>query len=496
MRIQTKHHILIALAMLLTAPLASWGQETIPAVMSPKILPSAAILNIQRADGKPAIGTAFLGVKDGMLVTALHIIRNAVRVTATFPNGEEFDCSGIIDKDERRNLALIRIKAFGRPMLKIDPAELPAGEKLFCPVVKDGAFGMVETSVLEAVIKGGIKFYHLAGEIPGGNSGAPIITSRGEVAGVHVTITQDGKDMEMALPSAYILGLEPSLPVQPWTQAAAQPSPGSSAAQAPGNSAAGGLNAAVDAGLAAALIKVHDFWSSYTQFSERIYSITRYGNLGRLDLYKVQSDLDNDIAQLSWLRTDDPLRQKLIQATGQLLAKEKQALEYDINCANLNKDTPPSKAMPQAEDFGRRASALLHSIPGQVQSLHPDFRQLSQGSPEFLNALPTEMRYFLGVVDRRSKLTLGVYNSAKNPFYIMGLMQSTLSEKLGLRAGDTIISAGGRTFKAGDDIEDFKLMIEANPGGVLEVAVDRGGKMKPLSMKIPPDVLQKYLRNP
>ena len=130
MRIQNKHYILIALAMLLTAPLASWGQETIPAGVSPKILPSVAILNIQRADGKPAIGTAFLGVKDGMLVTALHIIRDAVRVTATFPNGEEFDCSGIIDKDERRNLALIRIKAFGRPMLKIDPAELAAGEKL------------------------------------------------------------------------------------------------------------------------------------------------------------------------------------------------------------------------------------------------------------------------------------------------------------------------------------------------------------------------------
>jgi len=488
MRIQNKHHILIALAMLLTAPLVSWGQETIPGGVSPKILPSVAILNIQRADGKPAIGTAFLGVKDGMLVTALHIIRDAVRVTATFPNGEEFDCSGILDKDERRNLALIRIKAFGRPMLKIDPAELAAGEKLFCPVVKNGAFGVVETSVLEAVIKGGIKFYHLAGEIPGGNSGSPIINSRGEVAGVHVTITQDGKDMEMALPSAYILGLEPSLPVQPWTQAAAQPAPGSSAARGP--------NAAVDASLAATLFEVHDFWSSYTLFSERIYSITRYGNLGRLDLYKVQSDLDNDIAQLGWLKTDDPLRQKLIQATGQLLAKEKQALEYDINCANLNKNTPPSKAVPQAEDFGRRATALLHSIPGQVQSLHPDFRQLAQGSPEFLNALPTEMRYFLGVVDRKSKLVLGAYMPAKNPFFIQGLIQYNLGEKLGLHDGDTIISAGGRTFKADDDIEDFKLMIEANPGGALEVVVNRGGKMKTLSMKIPPDVLQKYLRTP
>ena len=488
MRIQNKHYILIALAMLLAAPLASWGQETIPAGAGPKILPSVAILNIQRADGKPAIGTAFLGVKDGMLVTALHIIRDAVRVTATFPNGEEFDCSGIIDKDERRNLALIRIKAFGRPMLKIDPSELAAGEKLFCPVVKDGAFGVVETSVLESLIKGGIKFYHLAGEIPGGNSGSPIINSRGEVSGVHVTVTQDGKDMEMALPSAYILGLEPSLPIQPWTQAAAQP--------APGNSAARGPNAAVDASLAATLIKVHDFWCSYTLFSERIYSITRYGNLGRLDLYQVQSDLDNDIAQLGWLKTDDPLRQKLIQATGQLLAKEKQALEFDINCASLNKNTPPSKAVPQAEDFGKRASALLNSIPGQVQSLQPDFRQLAQGSPEFLNALPIEMRYFLGVVDRKSKLVLGAYMPAKNPFFIQGLIQYKLGEKLGLHDGDMIISAGGRMFKADDDIEDFKLMIEANPGGALDVVVNRGGKMKTLSMKIPPDVLQKYLRTP
>jgi len=39
-------------------------------------------------------------------------------------------------------------------------------------------------------------------------------------------------------------------------------------------------------------------------------------------------------------------------------------------------------------------------------------------------------------------------------------------------------------------------MIEANPGGVLEVVVNRGGKMKSLSMKIPMDLLQKYLRTP
>jgi hypothetical protein len=195
-----------------------------------------------------------------------------------------------------------------------------------------------------------------------------------------------------------------------------------------------------------------------------------------------------------WLK--QALRQKLIQATTQLIVKEKQAIEYDINCANLNKDTPPSKAMPQAEDFARRATALLNSIPSQVQSLHQGFRQLAQSSPEFLKALSSEMRYFLGVADRKSKLVLGAYLAANNPFYLLGLINNQLGEKLGLQGGDTIISAEGRTFKAEDDIEDFKLMIEAKPGGVIDVVVNRNGNVKAWSMKIPRDLLQKYVRTP
>ena len=486
MRPSTKHRILTALASLLAVPLACWGQETYPAGMSSKILPSIVVLNIQRPDGLRANATAFAGIKEGLLVTALHIVKDAVRVTATFPNGEEFDCAGIIDKDERRNLAVIRIKAFGRPMLKINPAEPAADEKLSIPIVKEGAFGMMETSVAEVLIKGGIKFYRLVGEFPGGNSGSPILDSRGEVVGIHVTLSEDNKSLEMALPSAYILGLEPSLPVQPWIPAASQPTPSSPAAPGP--------DAAVDTTLAAALVKVHDTWASYTILSESIYRITRYGKLRGLDLYKVQADLDNDIAQLGWLQTDDPLRQKLIQATKQLIAKEKQAIEYDINCANLNKDTSPSQAVPQAEESARRATALLNSIPGQTRALSQGFRQLAQKSPEFLNALPIELRYSLGVAERKSKLTLGAYLTAKNPFYIVGLMPKNLGDELGLRAGDTIVSAGGRTFKAEDDIEDFKLMIEGNPGGALEVVVNRGSNTKTLSTKIPADVLQKYAR--
>jgi len=170
-KISLGRSIIFALSLVLAVPLAVSAQEAKAEGSNPKILPSVARLAIQRKDGKSAAGDAFLAVKD------------AAKVTATFPNGEEFDCPGLIDKDERHNVALVKIKAFGRPLLKIDPAELAVGAKVRCPVVKDGDFGVLETSVAEVAIVGGVKLYRLSGEIPGGNNGSPLVNSAGERRG-------------------------------------------------------------------------------------------------------------------------------------------------------------------------------------------------------------------------------------------------------------------------------------------------------------------------
>ncbi len=494
MRTPDKRSVLVALALSLAAP--GWpglaasptpmGQELKPADVSRTVLPSVVALNIRRPDGKTVSAMAFLGVKEGMLVTALHVLTDAARVTAVFPNGEEFECSGVVDKDERRNVALIRIKSFGRPMLKVAPAELAVGAKVYCPVAKEGAFGVVEATVAEILVTGGVKFYRLSGEIPEGNNGCPIIDARGEVAGVHVMVAGTGKDIAMALPSAYVLALESSLPVQPWGPSTAQP-------QASGGPAATTPNDAIDAGLAAALIEIHNTWSHHSLLAADIYRITRFGALG-LDMYKLVSSLDNSIAQLGWLKPTDPLREKLVQAAGQLFAKEKTALDYEANCAALNKHTSPNKETPQAEDAARRASGLLASIPDQIVALQPDFRRLAEASPVFLKALPPEMRYVLGLADRKSRLVLGAHIFANNPFFVVGIASGALGGKLDLRPGDTIASAGGQAFAAGGDIEDFKLVVEKNAGNTLDVVVRRGNAMKTLRVKVPADVLQRYPR--
>lgn len=247
------------------------------------------------------------------------------------------------------------------------------------------------------------------------------------------------------------------------------------------------MSDAVDDGIAAALISVHDLHASVSSLSGNIFNWTKYGTVDNAVFYNVQAQVDLAMTQLGWLKTDDPLRAKLIQAAGQLLAREKAALEYDVNCNVMNNSKPPAAA--QAEDLAKRAAAAARSVPDQILLLAPDFGRLAGKSPEFLKSLPVEMRYYLGLAERRSQLYLGAWVSGRQPLQLLG--PGRLS-KLGFHGGDRIISLAGREFQPTDDIEDFKLRLVENAGREVEAAVERGGKRKILKVKIPAGILQEW----
>ena len=49
----------------------------------------------------------------GVLVTNLHVIQGGTEVTVTLANGDIYDDVAVVDVDERRDLVLLKIKAFG-----------------------------------------------------------------------------------------------------------------------------------------------------------------------------------------------------------------------------------------------------------------------------------------------------------------------------------------------------------------------------------------------
>ncbi|MFQ6069674.1 MAG: hypothetical protein ACE5LC_04020 [Candidatus Aminicenantales bacterium] len=122
--------ILCSVFLIIVARAAWWGEESTPEDVYMKALRSIMTLKVETKDNSSIIGTAFLAVEERIAVTAWQIVKDAQRVVARFPNGEEFHSSGLVDKDVKRNLALLRIKVFGRPMLTCDPSEPAVGSPI------------------------------------------------------------------------------------------------------------------------------------------------------------------------------------------------------------------------------------------------------------------------------------------------------------------------------------------------------------------------------
>lgn len=479
---------LIVAALWIATPRICIGQSVGAAQRGQRVLPSVVTLHVQRADGKTKTGTAFLGVRDGLLVTTAHLLEDAAQVTATFPDGEVFDCIGVVDKDVRHNVALVRIREFGHPVLTISPAEMKVGDKASAAVVKDSAFGLVDVGVDGMLTPNDIKFYRLTGQIPDGNNGAPVVNADGAVLGVAMIIAMGGQTVRVALPSTYVLALDPSLAVKPWTStASARASESTGAAPSSANNPA-------DTALAAVFTQLHDTWAAWYENSAQIYDWTRASSAD-LGLDGARSAVDAAIGRLQWITPTDPMMAKLAQAAGQILALERQAIGLDIKCWLRNKNSSVMDPDDHvAENDAQQATGMFESIPSRIAPMQPALRQFAARSPAFVAALSSEMRYFLGIAKRKSKIDLGVYVDGDEPMYILNVAEHGLAEKLGLEAGDVIVSAGGRTFKPTDDMDDFALLIQSNAGKTIRIVVQRGNnnKTKTLKKKVPDDVVQKY----
>ena len=48
-----------------------------------------------------------------MLITSLHVIQGDIEVAVELANGDVYDDAAVVDVDERRDLVLLKIKAFG-----------------------------------------------------------------------------------------------------------------------------------------------------------------------------------------------------------------------------------------------------------------------------------------------------------------------------------------------------------------------------------------------
>ena len=158
-------------------------------------------------------GSGFIIDQSGYILTNNHVIEPADRVTVTLADGRVFRAS-VVGTDPAIDVALLRIPAAGNlPVAPVGDSDgLRVGEWV-CAI--GNPLGYVHSVTVGVVSFLGRKlfdpsldaFIQTDAAISFGNSGGPLINSRGEVVGITTAISPQASNIGFAIPIGQVMGV-------------------------------------------------------------------------------------------------------------------------------------------------------------------------------------------------------------------------------------------------------------------------------------------------
>jgi S1-C subfamily serine protease len=186
-------------------PLDAYSQAVISVVQ--RVGP--AVIAVSGRDNREAgVGSGFLITPDGFALTNSHVVNGRSRLKATTDDGDSLDAN-LVGDDPATDLALIRIEARDLPYLEMgDSDALQVGQLViavgnpfgFRSTVSAGvasALGRAMRSREGRLIENIVQ--HTAPLNPG-NSGGPLVDSRGRLVGVNTAIIAFAQGLGFAVP--------------------------------------------------------------------------------------------------------------------------------------------------------------------------------------------------------------------------------------------------------------------------------------------------------
>ncbi|MEA3508440.1 MAG: PDZ domain-containing protein [Synergistota bacterium] len=247
--------------------------------------------------------------------------------------------------------------------------------------------------------------------------------------------------------------------------------------------------AQADEQLAQSLVTIYDhlkilIWSSRKLQKDFTQTIPQ-------ELYDYQLKLQQTIHYLSEIKTEDPLRNRVLAKTIEVAKLDLSASEHVIKAVVMAKQAnAATPACNDTWDRGVARSNLANEIRGSIKG---DMATLYRQSPTLQNNMPNDLFYFTGIKPRPSCFRIGTENLISSPFYLLVVYPGSFASELGLKPGDLIISANGKKMQQGNSIEDFKMIIQNNLGKKIDVVVERGGKEQTLTLDIPETIPARHL---
>lgn len=164
-----------------------------------------------------ALGTGFVIASDGYILTNDHVVGQASNIKVVLSDQREFDAK-LVGRDERSDLALLKIDTKGLPTLKLAPSEnLKVGQWVVAIGSPYGLDYSASAGIVSAIGRAipsahsesnYVPFIQTDVAINPGNSGGPLFNLDGEVVGINSQIyspTGSSVGLSFAIPSTLAL---------------------------------------------------------------------------------------------------------------------------------------------------------------------------------------------------------------------------------------------------------------------------------------------------
>jgi S1-C subfamily serine protease len=210
---------LLTTAALCLDPAGVLSDSMTPEDIYAQIVPSVVTLKVLNSKGERFTGTAFLAMTQNVAVTAWHVVHDAVQVTALFADGEAQPVTGVIDKDELRDVALISLKSGDRPLIQFKQTHPRVGSKTYVIGAPRGyGFSIADGLLSQIQEVDGFTQYQVSCPFSTGNSGSPVVNDQAEVIGAASWSKSRAQNLNFATPAVLISLMNPHEAAVPWRE--------------------------------------------------------------------------------------------------------------------------------------------------------------------------------------------------------------------------------------------------------------------------------------
>jgi S1-C subfamily serine protease len=178
-----------------------------------KAAPSVVLITCVDAKGNVSSGSGVILRADGIIATNFHVISDAVAAKVQLSNSDIYDDISILDTDERKDIAILKIKAVNLPVLSVaDSDSVKIGATVYAIGSPRGLTGSLSSGIVSSLRPAselsseltGFRIIQFTAPISPGSSGGALLDDTGKLLGLVFAYRPGGQNLNVAIPVNYV----------------------------------------------------------------------------------------------------------------------------------------------------------------------------------------------------------------------------------------------------------------------------------------------------